>query len=172
MKNWLIKEIRQLKRFYPPFGSWHFWAIQFMAILIAAAQFVFKATGYLTALQSLYFIPITLQVVPVIYAALTFGFAGSVGTAIWVVVLSIPNLLFGPTGLELFGDIFQLVILVTMSFFIGQRVDRELRARNKIEAYTAHMLRAQEEEKQHIARELHDETITGPGLVVPPVGRN
>jgi two-component system, NarL family, sensor histidine kinase DegS len=165
MKNWLRKEIQRLKQFYPPFGSLHFWAIQVMAILIAAAQFVFKTSGYSTSLQSLYFIPITLLVVPVVYAALTFGFAGSVGTAIWVVVLSIPNLLFGSTGLELFGNIFQLLILVTMSIFMGQRVDRELKARKKIETYTAHVLRVQEEERQLIARELHDETIQNLALL-------
>lgn len=161
----MIKEIRRLKRFYPPFGSLHFWAIQIMAILIAAAQFIFKTSEYFNSLQSLYFIPITLQVVPVVYAALTFGFAGSVGTAIWVVVLSIPNLIFGSTGLELFGNIFQLIILVTMSIFMGQRVDRELRARNKIQTYTAHVLRVQEEERQLIARELHDETIQNLALL-------
>jgi signal transduction histidine kinase len=129
MKNWFNAAISNLRKYYPPFRNLHFWAVQFLAIPIAALHLIFVNTEYFSHIQGLYFIPITLLVVPVIYAALTFGFAGSVGTAAWVVFLSIPNLIFGPPGLERVGEVFQLTILVTMAIFMGQRVDRDSNSR-------------------------------------------
>jgi signal transduction histidine kinase len=111
--------------------------VQLLAVPIAILQFIFVNTEYFSHFQGLYFIPITLLVVPVIYAALSFGFAGSIGTAGWVVLLSIPNLLFGPTGVERVGEIFQLVILVTMAIYMGQKVDQEISSRKKIEDVNA-----------------------------------
>ena len=107
--------------------------VQILAIPIAVLQFVIVNAGYFDKFQGLYFIPISLLVVPVIYAALLFGFAGSFSTAVWVVVLSIPNLVYGSFGLEKLGALFQLALLVAMAFFIGQQVDRENNARNKMQ---------------------------------------
>lgn len=134
MKQFLQKSFRILRKYYPPFRNWHFWAVQLLAIPIALLHFVVVNADYFVEFQGLYFIPISLLVVPVIYAALTFGFAGAIGTAIWVVILSIPNLIFGLAGFERMGEIFQLAILVTLAIFIGQRVDREINSRNKMKA--------------------------------------
>lgn len=133
MNSWFNKAIQNLHKYYPPFRNLHFWTVQLLAIPIAVLQFVFVNTEYFSHIQGLFFIPVTLLVVPVIYAALTFGFAGSIGTAGWVVILSIPNLIFGPTGIERVGEVFQLVILVSMAIFMGQRVDRDISSRKKIE---------------------------------------
>ena len=137
MKKWFNEAVLNLRKYYPPFRNLHFWAVQLLAIPIAILHLIFVNTEYFSRIQGLYFIPITLLVVPVIYAALTFGFAGSIGTAVWVVFLSIPNLIFGPTGLERVGEIFQLTILVTMAIFMGQRVDKEISSRKKIEGANA-----------------------------------
>ncbi len=139
MNNRFNKVINYLSKYYPPFRNLHFWTVQLLAIPIAILQFIFINTEYFSDIQGLYFIPITLLVVPVIYAALTFGFAGSIGTAGWVVVLSIPNLIFGPTGIERFGEIFQLAILVSMAIFMGQRVDSEINSRKTMEDANAAM---------------------------------
>jgi signal transduction histidine kinase len=61
---------------------------------------------------------------------------------------------------------FQMLILVGVAFFVGHRVDREATARRKAEVagevmrtYAANVVNAQEEERQHVARELHDQTV-------------
>jgi signal transduction histidine kinase len=145
MKEFLHHNLYFFRKYYPPFRNWHFWTVQLLAIPIALIHFVVVNADYFVKFQGLYFIPITLLVIPVIYAALTFGFAGAIGTAIWVVILSIPNLVFGLAGLERWGEIFQLAILVTLAIFIGQRVDREIKSRSKIES-TLSALTASEKE--------------------------
>jgi signal transduction histidine kinase len=133
MERRLKQIILNARKYYPPFKNTHFWTVQLLAIPIAIISWVLINTEYFSHFQGLFFIPITLQVLPVIYAALTFGFAGSVSTAVWVVILCIPNLVMGPGGLERVGVILQLIILVTLAIFIGQKVDRETISRKKHE---------------------------------------
>jgi signal transduction histidine kinase len=137
----MVKRFKQVFRnarnYYPPLKNTHFWTVQLLAIPIAIISWVLINTEYFAHFQGLFFIPITLQVLPVIYAALTFGFRGSVSTAIWVVLLCIPNLIAGPGGMERVGVLLQLIILVTLAIFIGQKVDRETISRKKHEAANA-----------------------------------
>jgi PAS domain S-box-containing protein len=140
MTHWFKWQIQRLRKYYPPFGNWRFWLIQAMAVLIAVFHSAFEELGFFAGLERLYFVPISLLVVPVIYAAINFGFAGSIGTAIWVIVLTVPNIVLGHTGAERLGEIFQLGILVAMAVYIGQKVDRETRARSKSESANAALL--------------------------------
>ncbi len=55
--------------------------------------------------------------------------------------------------------ILQMAVLIAVSVFIGQRVDRERGAEQRAKAYAAHVIKAQEEERQRISRDLHDESI-------------
>jgi signal transduction histidine kinase len=130
--NIFIRSLRLVfRKYYPPFKNMHFWTIQILAVPIAIINLIIVNTGFVAQMPGLFFIPITLQAVPVIYAALNFGFAGSIGTAVWVVILSIPSLVLGPSGFELAGEIIQLLILVSMAIFIGQKVDRENKSHQK-----------------------------------------
>lgn len=140
MKKWFMIWSHNLRKYYPPFRNLHFWTVQLLAVPIAILNLIFINTEYFSHVQGLFFIPITLQVVPVIYAALMFGFAGSIATAGWVIILSIPNLIYGPPGLERVGEILQMLILVTLAIFMGQRVDRELTSRKKHEDVNAALL--------------------------------
>ena len=143
-----------------------FWAVQALVIGIAAIHDIIEVGGYLPHLGVLYFLPISIFFVPVVYAAINFGFVGSIATALWVLVITIPNWVFWHQGLERLGVILQMAVLIATAIFVGHRVDRETSARRQAETasatlrtYAAHVVRAQEEERQHIARELHDETI-------------
>jgi signal transduction histidine kinase len=134
--------------------------------VIAVAHDIIEAGGYLHHLGVLYFLPVSLFFVPVVYAALYFGFIGSIATVAWAIVITIPNWVFWHEGLERIGVIFQMCLLVTVAVFAGKRVDEEVKARHQAEeashllkTYAGHIVHAQEEERQRIARELHDQTI-------------
>jgi signal transduction histidine kinase len=127
---------------------------------------VIEAGEYLRYFEVLYFLPIALFFIPVVYAAWYFGSVGSISTAILTVIITIPNWVFWHHGLERLGVIFQLFILLVAAAIIGNRVDRETEARHQIEdshkalrIYADHVVQAQEEERQRIAHELHDQTI-------------
>ncbi|MEE9198652.1 MAG: PAS domain-containing sensor histidine kinase [Dehalococcoidia bacterium] len=93
-----------------------------------------EAGSLLSSFGMLYFVPISLFFVPVIYAALNFGFAGSVATSLWATLITLPNWVFWHEGSERWGVIFQMVIVNAVAVFVGQRVDRERRARQRAEA--------------------------------------
>ena len=133
LKSLLSRILHWLYKYHPRVKDWRFWAVQGLVIGIAAIHGFIEAGGYLPQLKMLYFIPISLFFVPVVYAALNFGFVGSISTAVWIVVITIPNWIFWHEGLERLGVIFQLAIIVAMAVFVGQRVDRETSARRRAE---------------------------------------
>lgn len=133
MKNWLSKGISQIYKFKPPFRDWRFWAIQFFSIGIAVAHSFLDTFGISSEFGRLYFVPIILLVVPVVIAALYFGSVGAVTTALWVVALTIPNLILQHTGLERVGEAFQMAVLIAIAVFMGRQVDNERNLRHKIE---------------------------------------
>ena len=114
--------------------NWHFGVIQLLAISIASLYFLVLNADYFVTFRDLGFVTLTLFLIPVVYAAVIFGFAGSISAAIWVVILSLPSLIFGLNGVERLVPILQLTILVTMGILIGLRVSQETNLRHKMEA--------------------------------------
>jgi signal transduction histidine kinase len=53
----------------------------------------------------------------------------------------------------------QLLIVDAAAVVLGYWVDRERMARERVKAYAMHVINAQEEERQRIGRDLHDESI-------------
>src|SRR5665811_393815 len=76
-----------------------------------------------------------LLLIPVIYAALNFGVRGAVGTALWATALMFPDWLFiaGVTTVNAWIEIGNLMILNSVAFIVGQRVEREGQARLRAE---------------------------------------
>ncbi len=128
---------RWLYDYRPRFRDHRFWLVQAHVIGIAMLHNMleyFELRGWISELGALYLVPVTLFVVPLIYAALNFGFTGSIATIFWIILLNIPNIIIWHTGLDRYGEIFQIGVLVSIAIFTGQRVDREARARYQAEA--------------------------------------
>jgi signal transduction histidine kinase len=111
--------------------------------------------------------------IPVLYAALNFGVEGALPTALWCVVLTVPNVFLFHHGAEGFGVAVQLTLLVILGVVVARRVDKERRAKlaaedanrrladiqASLKSYIALAMRAQEEERFRLSHELHDETV-------------
>ena len=124
--------VRLVREWRPPVDRREFWAVQALVVLIAGGHLYVEATaGEINA--ALAFIPTSLYLVPVVYAALNFGLHGSLPTALWSGMLTAPNIvLFHHEG-ERLGEAWQLGVVLLVAFFVGYRVDREKRARKDAE---------------------------------------
>ncbi|MBI4295714.1 MAG: PAS domain-containing protein [Chloroflexi bacterium] len=133
--GWFRTLAHQLRDYRPRWHDRRFWMLQSLVIFLAASHVLFDAGGL--DLGPLYFLPIGLLLVPVAYAALTYGFVGAIATALWVAVLTIPDIVLWHQGLERWGVIAELVLLSGVASFIGQRVDRERGLLEQTEAVAA-----------------------------------
>jgi signal transduction histidine kinase len=78
-----------------------------------------------------------LFVVPVLYAALNYGFEGAMLTAGWVTILAIPRFVVAVTDHDIqaaWAEVAQVLLLDAMALLIGQRVSAERNARTLAES--------------------------------------
>lgn len=150
-----------------------FWAVQLLVMGIAIVHTSLEARGTMHHASYLYLLPISTYFAPVLYAAMNFGVEGALPTALWCILLTLPNVVVFHHGAERIGVAAQLTLLLVLGVVVASRVDRERRAKLAAEAANRHLaeiqkslesyigmaLRAQEDERFRLSRELHDETI-------------
>lgn len=137
---------RRLERFrswLPPISRREFWAVQGLVLLIAAAHTLLDATRPAIEPRDLYLVPTSFYFVPVVYASLNFGRRGSLATALWSVLLTLPDMLVWDSGLERIAEGWQMLIVLAVAIFVGQRVDREAAARRQAEDREAERRRSE-----------------------------
>ena len=118
-----------LRRWAPPLRQRQFWVVQLLILLIAGGHSLIEVTGALE-LDHATFIPVSLFLLPVIYAGLVFGLRGSAPTALWCALLTVPNaVLWHKEPTQFLGEIWQAGLVVAVGLFVGQRIDAERRAR-------------------------------------------
>lgn len=150
-----------------------FWVVQVLVIAIAAGHTTIETMGALHDVRDLYLLPVSVFFIPVLYAALNFGLVGALPTGLFCGVLTLPNIVILHSGAERIGVVAQLAFLVLLSAMVAIRVDKERHAKLAAEDanqrladtqaslrnYIGLGLRAQEEERFRLSRELHDETV-------------
>lgn len=150
-----------------------FWMVQALVFVIAATHTAIDSLGTLHDLGDLYLLPISMFVIPVLYAAFTFGSEGALATGLWCGLLTVPSFIqFHNIG-EKIEIVLQLAFVVLLGVIVAIRVDREQRAKlaaedanrrladiqASLKNYIGLELRAQEEERFRLSRELHDGTV-------------
>src|SRR5665811_1249128 len=78
------------RRFWERLHDRRFWVVQVLVLAIATAHTTIEAKGALKDTQDLYLVPI--YFIPVLYAALNFGFEGALPTGLWCLLLTLPNI--------------------------------------------------------------------------------
>lgn len=128
----LARVARALREWQPPLNRREFWAVQLLVLLIAGGHVLLEAIAH-EIYTVISYVPTSLFLVPVVYAALTFGLHGSLPTALWSGLVTVPNLLIYHPGDERMSEIWQVGVVILVAVFVGQRVDREKRARQQAE---------------------------------------
>jgi signal transduction histidine kinase len=114
-----------------------------MVVVIATAHLVVdlstpNSTGVFPA-----GIPVALLVVPVAYAALRYGLAGSAATALWATLLWLPDLLLPHDEGHVGADSANLVLVDFVALFVGQRIEAERFAHRRAQQATTERLDAE-----------------------------
>lgn len=166
------KPIHWLRNSLPPILDFRFWVIQLLVVIIDLGHMVFEANHLLVSESELYLLSVSLYLVPVVYAALSFGRRGAISTVLWSILLSTPEIVGHDYTLRL-GILIQFVIIGVIATIVANRVDSEnaaamaakesnlrlLKSKENLEIYIELATEAQEEERRRLSRELHDETL-------------
>ncbi len=128
---------------HPPVREAPFWAVQAMVVVIAAAHLAVDlniptSTGVFPA-----GIPVALLVVPVGYAALRYGLAGSAATGLWATLLWLPDLLLPHDEGHIGADSANLILVDVVALFVGQRIEAQRLAHRRAQQATSERLEAE-----------------------------
>lgn len=108
----------------PPVEDRRFWLIQLLVVAIAVFHMASHDNGLFPHFGIPHFATMSLFLVPVVYAALTFGLAGSLATALWVSVLMTPDVM-SHEGIDRWANGIQIAIIDVVAAFVGAKVDSE-----------------------------------------------
>jgi signal transduction histidine kinase len=119
------------------------------------------ASGFLQS-QAYHELCLLLSAPALIYAAIIFRIKGAVAVTFAISAAIMPHaLLFSPYPDPLFRELSFTAISLLLGVFIGNQLnnkERLSREQSKLERYVTETLEVQENERQHLARELHDDT--------------
>jgi signal transduction histidine kinase len=110
---------------HPPVRELRFWAIQAMVVLFAGLHLFLDLH---VATESGAFpsgLPVALLILPVGYAALRYGLAGATATALWAILLWLPDLMLSRDRGHVGGDLVDLALVVMVAIVFGRRMDAE-----------------------------------------------
>jgi len=110
-----------------PLRDYRFWIVQLLIVLINIGHLLLEEAQVLGGEWALYLLSISVLLIPVVYSAFIFGLRGALPTAVWALVLSVPEISSHSWTIRI-GILIQFGIVSAIGIIVGIRVDRELAA--------------------------------------------
>ena len=117
----------------PPVRQREYWLIQVLVVLVFVLHAWVEYLHLLDHHSPLHLFPTTLFLIPVTYAAVTYGAYGALATGALAALLTLPNLVLWHPGFSGIGETVQVAWIVGVGTFVGMRVDGERQARAQAE---------------------------------------
>jgi signal transduction histidine kinase len=115
-----------------------FWQVQALVFLATSLHYGIEIMGLTRPENTVHDLTITFYIVPLLYAALSFGWEGALMTALWGAVLTSPSIwIWHHNGLHWASELAQLGITMAVGIVVAWRVDLESRQREIAERTTA-----------------------------------
>jgi len=115
-----------------------FWHVQALVLAATAPHYTFESLGLGNPSEVLYGLVITAYMVPVLYAALAYGWEGAILTGLWAALLTSASILIWDHSLiHWLGELGQLAIILPVGVLVAWRVDLEARQRLRAERTSA-----------------------------------
>ncbi len=115
-----------------------FWHIQLMVVAATAPHYIIEAIGFTNPFETFHGLAITLYVIPLLYAAITFGWEGAILTAVWGALLTSPSMwVWHRSSYHWITEIGQLAITLPVGIMVAWRVDLESKQRQRAERTSA-----------------------------------
>lgn len=109
-----------------------------MVLLATATHYFIESIGFTDPEEMLHGFSITLYVLPLLYAALTYGWEGAILTALWAAFLTSPSTwVWHRSGWVWFTELAQLAVTLPVGILVAWRVDLETRQRQRAEKTSA-----------------------------------
>ncbi len=125
---------------HPPIHDLRFWLIQLVVVAIVIIHFFFDVHPALLGGALVDSVPVAALVLPIGYAGMRYGFAGSFATAAWATLLWLPDLLLPHDEGHVLPDVMNLALVLVVSFVFGQVIESERLAHRRIEEATTRAL--------------------------------
>ncbi len=152
---------------HPPSREARFWAIQASLVVIAAVHLVVDLDSSLETSDFPVGVPVALLVVPVTYAALRYGLAGSAATGLWATLLWLPDLLLPDDQGHVGSDLVNLALVEFVAFAIGMSIEAKSLAHLRLARASAERLAVEARYRQLFeANSLPTVVLDEPGALV------
>jgi len=130
--------VAPFRRFPQRLRDRHFWEIQLLVLATAAPHYFIEEVGFTRPLETFDGLTITLCVIPLLYAAINFGWEGAFLTGLWISAITLPGIdMFSHSFYHWGGEVGQLLVTLPMGLLVAWRVDREALQRRRAEQTSA-----------------------------------
>ncbi len=129
-----------IRRFPQRLRDIRFWYAQALLLVATAPHYAFEFMEVGDPSRVMYGLAITAYVVPLLYAALAFGWEGAILTGVWAAALTSPSVwIWHNSLLHWAGELSQLAIILPVGVLMAWRVEREAKLRLRAEDTSARL---------------------------------